>query len=143
MKPWIDGQRENKVRREMLYFLKRKSEAFTVELSRHGVKVVTGTFEGAALQSKRHVGGSDADVEMIMLLCGFLLLYETAEELAPPLQLFLCSPISIFSHYETNKLSTTCNFPQPRVTVFLLLFSQCICGIHEAAGLGAADKIIV
>ena len=52
-------------------------------------------------------------------------------------------PISIFSHYETNKLSTTCNFPQPRVTVFLLLFSQCICGIHEAAGLGAADKIIV
>ena len=92
MKPWIDGQRENKARREMLYFLKRKSEAFTVELSRHGVKVVTGTFEGAALQSKRHVGGSDADVEMIMLLCGFLLLYETAEELAPPLQLFLCSP---------------------------------------------------
>lgn len=83
------------------YLLKREGESFAVKLAGRGVEMVTCAAKGTVLQRKGHVRGSDTHVEAVMLvlmLNRLLLLYQTAEELAPPLQLLLCSLHFLFFH---------------------------------------------
>lgn len=81
------NQKQNKPRSKQVLchekdnLFKSKSQSFTIEFGRHGVKKITSTVKSFVLQVNRHIRSSDTNVKsfgLVLLVFGFLLLYQTA-----------------------------------------------------------------